>query len=96
MDFIRFEWDPDKDLDNFLKHGVTFLEAQFAFADERCIVVNDADHSGNEVRYYCFGRVERGILTVRSTRRADVIRIIGAGFWRKGKAIYERENSLYR
>ena len=27
-----------------------------------------------------------------SFSRASVIRIIGAGYWRKGKAIYEREN----
>jgi uncharacterized DUF497 family protein len=96
MDVVHFEWDPRKDLDNFVKHGVAFFEAQLAFADERCIVVNDADHSVNERRFYCFGRIDRGILTVRFTRRANVIRIIGAGFWRKGKAIYERENSLYR
>ncbi len=96
MEIVRFEWDPGKDFENFAKHGVSFFEAQLAFADERCIVVRDADHSVSEPRYYCFGRVERGILTVRFTMRADVIRIIGAGFWRKGKAIHERENSLYR
>ena len=96
MDVIRFEWDPAKDLDNFTKHGVSFFEAQLAFADERCVVVDDADHSESEPRYYCFGRVEGGILTVRFTRRSDIIRIVGAGFWRKGKAFYERENSLYR
>ena len=28
--------------------------------------------------------------------RAAVIRIIGAGYWRKGKAIYERENQIHR
>lgn len=96
METVRFEWDPGKDFDNFAKQGVSFVEAQLAFADERCVIVHDADHSANEFRYYCFGRVESGILTVRFTMRADVIRIIGAGFWRKGKAFYERENSLYR
>jgi hypothetical protein len=39
-----------------------------------------------------FGEVAGGILTVRFTYRAAVIRMIGAGYWRKGKAIYEREN----
>ena len=96
MDATRFEWDPEKDLDNFARHGVSFFQAQIAFADERCIVVDDADHSTAEPRYYCFGRIEEGILTVRFTMRANAIRIIGAGFWRKGKAVYERENSLYR
>ena len=96
MDVIGFEWDPDKDSENFAKHDVSFVEAQLAFADERAVIANDADHSTTEQRYYCFGRVERGILTVRFTLRAGVVRIIGAGFWRKGKAIYERESSLYR
>lgn len=54
----------------------------------------DLAHSAGEQRYYCIGRVESGILTVRFTWRSEVIRIIGAGYWRKGKAIYERQNSL--
>ena len=96
MDVVRFEWDPEKDLENFSKHGVTFFEDQAAFADERRIVEEDAAHSAKEPRYYCIGRVEKGVLTVRFTLCSDTIRIIGAGFWRKGKATYERENSLYR
>jgi len=31
----RFEWDPKKDRENREKHGVSFAEAQFAFADPR-------------------------------------------------------------
>ena len=49
-------------------------------------------HSLAEERFYCLGEVNGGILTVRFTYRAAIIRIIGAGYWRKGKAIYEREN----
>jgi hypothetical protein len=33
---------------------------------------------------------------VRFTYRSDVIRIIGAGYWRKGKRIYEQENQIHR
>jgi hypothetical protein len=96
MAAVRFEWDSAKDFENFVKHGVSFFEAQAAFADERRVVVEDVAHSVGEPRYYCLGRVAKGILTVRFTVRSDVVRIIGAGFWRKGKAIYERENSLHR
>ncbi len=96
MDVARFEWDSDKELENLGKHGVSFREAQLAFADERCVVIEDLAHSEHEPRYHCIGRVGAGILTVRFTERAGVIRVIGAGFWRKGKMIYERENSLYR
>jgi uncharacterized DUF497 family protein len=96
MDFTRFEWDPAKDVENLAKHGVSLTEAQHAFADERSVIKEDLMHNEDKARYFCLGRVEGNVLSVRFTRRADVIRIIGAGFWRKGKAIYERENSLYR
>ena len=42
-------------------------------------------HSGEEPRLLCIGRTERGILTVRFTYRGETIRIIGAGYWRKGR-----------
>jgi uncharacterized DUF497 family protein len=56
---------------------------------------SDLGHSEAEDRFYCFGRVDGGVLTVRITYRSKVIRIIGAGYWRKGKAIYEKENHLH-
>ena len=91
-----FEWDADKDLLNQEKHGISFAVAQYAFADPKRIIAKDETHSGSEERFYCFGVVGDGILTVRFTYRSAVIRIIGAGYWRKGKAIYERENKIYR
>ena len=91
----RFEWDPKKDRENQEKHGVPFAVAQLAFADSRRVIVADASHSAREPRHYCFGRVAGGIIAVRFTYRDDVIRIFGAGYWRKGKQIYEQENPLY-
>ena len=41
---------------------------------------------------YCFGRVGYGVLTVRFTYRDGIIRIIGAGYWRRGKKIYEEQS----
>ena len=92
----RFEWDAAKDRENQEKHGVSFTKAQFAFADPRRVLAEDLSHSSSEKRYYCFGSVEGGVLTVRFTYRGDVIRILGAGYWRKGKETYERENQLHR
>ena len=34
-------------------------------------------------------------MTVRFTYREGVIRIFGAGYWRKGKQIYERKNKIH-
>ena len=92
MAVVRFDWDPEKDAENQRKHNVSFGRAQCAFADPKRVIAKDASHSQTEDRYYCFGEVDGGVLTVRFTYRASVIRIIGAGYWRKGKAIYEREN----
>ncbi|GIK24548.1 MAG: hypothetical protein BroJett006_07940 [Betaproteobacteria bacterium] len=89
----RFDWDPAKDAENREKHGVSFSRAQYAFADPQRVIAKDESHSQTEERFYCFGEVDGGVLTVRFTYRASVIRIIGAGYWRKGKAIYERENA---
>jgi uncharacterized protein len=91
-----FEWDQKKDLKNRRKHGVSFLEAQYAFVDPRRVIAEDLTHSLKEKRYYCFGRVGRGIVTVRFTYREGTIRIIGAGHWRKGRCIYEHENQIQR
>ena len=96
MDKARFEWDESKDVENQEKHGVAFSLAQHAFADPRRVLAEDPAHSKDERRYFCFGKVGGGVLTVRFTYRRGVIRIFGAGYWRKGKAIYERENQIHR
>ena len=90
----RFEWDEDKNIENETKHGVSFYLAQRAFLDPDRVIVEDKTHSLREARHYCLGRVGDGIITVRFTFRADVIRIFGAGYWRKGKRIYERKNRV--
>ncbi len=87
-----FEWDEAKDRANRIKHGVGFDLAQRAFLDASRVIAEDLDHSQDEPRFFCFGRVEGGVMTVRFTWRKGRIRIFGAGYWRKGKAIYEKIN----
>ena len=91
----RFEWDEGKDAANQRKHGVGFVLARRAFMDPARVIARDLAHSGAEERYYCFGRAGDGILTVRFTYRRGVIRIFGAGYWRRGRRIYEEANSLF-
>jgi hypothetical protein len=90
-----FEWNQEKDRVNQEKHGVPFALAQLAFADPNRIILEDLSHSGVEKRFYCVGKVAEEILTVRFTYRNKKNRIIGAGYWRKGKRIYEKENKIY-
>lgn len=95
MGKINFEWDLEKDKINRKKHKVSFSLAQHAFLDRNRIIAQDLKHSETEKRYFCFGKVEDEILTVCFTFRNDTIRIISAGFWRKGKVAYEKENKIH-
>ena len=74
----HFEWDAEKDKANQRKHNVSFLQAQYAFADPRRVIARDLEHSASEERFYCFGRVKGCVLTVRFTWRREAIRIFGA------------------
>jgi uncharacterized DUF497 family protein len=88
-----FEWDEQKNLENLLKHGVSFEEAQDAFLDPNLRLIRDLEHSEDEDRWFCLGKVERGIFTVRFTYRGGKIRIFGAGFWRSGRRRYEQKRA---
>jgi len=91
---MTFEWDEQKNQLNIQKHSLSFDEAQEAFFDEKRIILSDEKHSENEKRYFCLGKCQRGIATVRFTVRHGNIRIFGAGYWREGKRRYEQENNL--
>jgi uncharacterized DUF497 family protein len=95
MNKAAFNWDPAKDRQNRQKHGVAFSTAQHAFADPKRVILIDEEHSISENRYFCLGQVGDGIMTVRFTYRDNVIRIFGAGYWRKGKKLYEEQNHIH-
>ena len=86
-----FIWDNYKEHLNIQKHGVDFTTAAKAFLDPQRKIFIDSKHSKEEERYFCMGRAGRKILTVRFLYREGKIRIIGAGFWRKGERYYDQE-----
>ena len=88
-----FEWDPRKNETNITKHRISFFDAQRAFLDPNRIIAKDLEHSRTEIRYYCFGKVDGAVVTVRFTYRDQTIRIFGAGYWRQGRKIYEKAQS---
>ena len=96
MKNVRFDWDDSKDIENQRKHHVAFSLAQYVFLDPKRVILQDVGHSHTEERHYCVGQIADGIVTVRFTYRVGVIRIYGAGYWRKGKKIYEEANHLHR
>jgi hypothetical protein len=95
IDKIRYEWDNGKERLNIQKHGYSFDFAKRAFDDPRRIILIDVDHSFFERRFYCIGSVDGLILTVRYVVRGDIVRIIGAGHWRKERKIYEKRYDLH-
>ena len=81
MDDLRFEWAPAKAQQNLRKHGVTFDEAQTAFADEDAILLADPDHSVVEDRFYLLGLSARLrlLVVIHCYRGGDaIIRLISA------------------
>ena len=81
METLRFEWDPQKDLLNRTKHGVSFAEASTVFEDADALVISDPEHSGDEERFVILGfSLQANLLVVCHCYRASesVIRIISA------------------
>lgn len=90
-----FEWNEEKNRRNLEIHGICFEDAQRAFLDSNALIFEDLTHSSNEARYFSYGEIDGVVVTVRFTYRGDKIRIFGAGYWRKGKKLYEEKNCLY-
>jgi len=95
MDIIKgiFIWDSNKELENIRKHGVDFTTAARVFKDAARKIYIDSSHTDKEEKFFCIGKVGSRVLTVRFTYRQRRIRIFGAGYWRKGKEYYEKEDS---
>jgi uncharacterized DUF497 family protein len=77
---VGFEWDPNKDRANIVKHGVAFDEARKVFSDPRVIIREDCIIEG-ERRLHAIGYVERVLLVVHTFREEGlgaIIRIISA------------------
>jgi len=91
--FGSFVWSVDKESANINKHGVDFITAAKVFQDANRKIYIDSKHSRAEERLFCIGKVGNKILTVRFTYRANKIRIIGAGYWRKGRRHYHEKES---
>jgi len=76
---IKFEWNVEKEVGNFRKHGISFHEAQSAFNDNLSLTIPDADHSIGEERFLLLGiSSARHLIVVAHTERGDIVRIISA------------------
>ena len=80
---MQFEWDPKKEEINIRKHGITFGQASYVFADPHALNKYDEEHSENEDRWLLVGKsMDEVILVVVHTFKdqddMDLVRIISA------------------
>jgi len=60
----NFEWDPQKAMVNYRKHGVRFEEAATVFRDPKALTIFDPDHSEFEDRWITMGISNKGRLLI--------------------------------
>jgi uncharacterized DUF497 family protein len=92
---MKFEWDQLKERLNLEKHGLSFSEACYVFADPDSLSLFDEEHSGKEDRWITLGRLPSGTMVVvvhtyRSWGSEEYVRLISA------RRATKNEIGLYR
>ncbi len=75
---MEFEWNENKNAENFKKHGVSFEEAENAFEDENAVELFDELNSDTEIRFQIIALSSKRLLFVAFTVRKEIVRIISA------------------
>ena len=81
MNYIKFEWDENKNKSNIKKHNVSFDEAKSVFSDDKARLIADPEHSDLEDRFILLGMSSHvKILVISHTYKEndEKIRIISA------------------
>ena len=87
-----FEWDENKRLANFAKHGIDFVMVRSAFDDKRAIAWTDHRRDYGERRQILVGSSDGPMVTVVYTLRRDTIRLISARRSNlKERTLYEQQ-----
>ena len=95
MENVSFEWDEEKERNNFKKHGIHFKTAAKVFFDPDKLIRIDEEHL-QEMRYNILGKVGKVLFVVCVFRGDDVIRLISARLATVSeKARYEYGNDIY-
>ena len=80
---MKFEWDTNKERINIQKHGITFEQASYVFADPFALNKWDNEHSKNEDRWILLGKslnetIVVVVHTFRESNDIEFVRIISA------------------
>ena len=92
---MEFEWNEEKALSNFRKHGISFKEAKTIFNDPYALTIPDPRHSILEERWVDIGFSNQfRVVYVVYTERQNVTHIIGSRLATpKERKIYEQSKS---
>jgi uncharacterized protein len=80
---MKFEWDQEKEKINIQKHGVSFEQASYVFADPFALNRYDNEHSNEEDRWVLLGKVLNQLIlivihTFKDNDGIELVRIISA------------------
>jgi uncharacterized DUF497 family protein len=80
---MKFEWNPHKERINLQKHGITFEDASYVFADPFALNKYDNDHSDGEDRWILLGKSLKEVIivvvhTFEDDNGIEYVRIISA------------------
>jgi uncharacterized DUF497 family protein len=75
---LVFEWDPEKERDNFDNHGVHFETVEQVFFDYYRMERHDDDSSDIEDRWQTLGFFKKVLFVVYTEREDNFIRIMSA------------------
>ena len=73
MEDLRIVWDPEKNAENKIKHGISFETAQYVFADPERLWRFDRseDNTSGEERWQSLGMAEGILFVVYTERETD-------------------------
>ena len=90
---VGFEWDDGNARKNE-RHGVNQSEAEEVFFNQPLLLLADARHGGQELRYHALGKTNEGRrlhITFTLRENGKLIRVISArDMHRKERSIYEQ------
>ena len=92
---MRFEWDIEKESINRRKHGISFEQASYVFADPFALSQYDNEHSQIEDRWILLGKSLNDIIlvivhTFKNKDSIELVRIISA------RKATNREKQVYQ
>jgi len=92
---LGFDWDDGNARKND-KHGVSQSEGEVVFFNQPLLLLEDARHGGQELRYHALGKTHEGRrlhITFTLRKHSTLIRVISArDMHRKERTIHEQSD----